>query len=222
LSWAYEIQPDKIITVLKYNDRYICAMKYAKTEQTRQHIIETTASVFNKKGYAGTSMTDLTLATGFTTGAIYAHFGNKEEVALAALDHNIKQVYQLMERAAAREKTMAGKLLMYVMAYHSSTKLASVNGGCPMQNAINDSDDTLETLRKHAAAGLIGWKDSLIRIINNGIAAGEFIDNNAEKTALHIIALIEFGFLMGSAKKSRAAMDEMIDMAVDVAKSIIK
>lgn len=207
---------------VKYNDCYICAMKYAKTELTRQHIIESTAPVFNKKGYAGTSMTDLTQATGLTTGALYAHFGNKENMAIAALDHNIKKVSDMMAFAAAREKTMAAKLLTYVMIYHSSAKLTGLNGGCPMQNALTDADDTMEVLRKEAAEGLMDWKADLVRIINAGIANGEFAENDAEKIALHIIALIEFGFLMGSAKKSRTAMDEMVEMAADVAKSIIK
>ena len=35
-----------------------------RSERTRQLIIESAAPIFNKKGYAGTSMSDLTTATG--------------------------------------------------------------------------------------------------------------------------------------------------------------
>ena len=45
-----------------------------RSEKTRQFIIETTASLFNKKGYAGTSMSDLTEATKLTKGSIYGNF----------------------------------------------------------------------------------------------------------------------------------------------------
>jgi TetR/AcrR family transcriptional repressor of nem operon len=38
----------------------------SKSERTKQFIIEKTAPVFNKKGFAGTSISDLTDATGLT------------------------------------------------------------------------------------------------------------------------------------------------------------
>ncbi|MDO9376148.1 MAG: TetR/AcrR family transcriptional regulator, partial [Ferruginibacter sp.] len=60
-----------------------------KAEKTRNFIVEQTAPIFNKKGYAGTSLTDLTEATGLTKGSIYGNFANKDEVALAAYDYNL-------------------------------------------------------------------------------------------------------------------------------------
>ncbi len=57
-----------------------------KAERTRQYIIASTAEIFNKKGYEGTSLTDLTSATKLTKGSIYGNFRNKEEVAAAAFD----------------------------------------------------------------------------------------------------------------------------------------
>jgi AcrR family transcriptional regulator len=51
----------------------------SKAGRTRQFIIETTAPIFNTKGYEGTSMSTLTEATGLTKGSIYGNFENKEE-----------------------------------------------------------------------------------------------------------------------------------------------
>jgi TetR/AcrR family transcriptional repressor of nem operon len=64
----------------------------SKADRTRQFIIETTANIFNKKGYAGTSLSDLTLATGLTKGSIYGNFENKEDVALAVFDYNHSKI----------------------------------------------------------------------------------------------------------------------------------
>ena len=58
----------------------------SKSSRTKQFIIEKTAPVFNAKGYAGTSINDLMIATGLTKGNIYGNFENKDEVALAAFD----------------------------------------------------------------------------------------------------------------------------------------
>jgi len=41
-----------------------------KASRTRQYIIDKTASVFNIRGYAGTSLLDLTKATGLSKGAL--------------------------------------------------------------------------------------------------------------------------------------------------------
>jgi TetR/AcrR family transcriptional repressor of nem operon len=71
--------------------------KLSKADRTRQFIIETTASIFNTKGYAGTSMSDITEATGLTKGAVYGNFGNKEDVALAVFDYNHGKVSGLIQ-----------------------------------------------------------------------------------------------------------------------------
>ena len=55
-----------------------------KSEQTKAYIIEKAAPIFNKKGYAGTSLRDMTGATRLTKGSIYGNFANKDEAALAA------------------------------------------------------------------------------------------------------------------------------------------
>ena len=53
----------------------------SKAERTKQFIVEKAAAVFNEKGYAGTSMNDLTIATGLTKGSIYGNFENKDDIA---------------------------------------------------------------------------------------------------------------------------------------------
>ena len=196
-------------------------MRSSKTERTREHIIAATAPVFNRKGFAGTSISDLTQATQLTSGSIYGNFENKEEVALAAFDHNLAGVRRVVKDAVDRCVTNKDKLVMYIRAYHSSQDLNFPGGGCPMQNTLTEADDTHEGLRKRAAAGLLLWKKDLVTLINKGIAENEFLaDTDADKIALHIIALTEFGFLMGSATRSRRQVDELLDMALEVVQKI--
>ncbi len=59
-----------------------------KGQQTRREIIEKAAPLFNKKGYEGTSLSDLMDVTGLQKGGIYRHFDNKEELAAAAFDYS--------------------------------------------------------------------------------------------------------------------------------------
>ena len=71
-----------------------------KSEKTRKLIVEKSASLFNQKGFAGTSIKDIMDATGLTKGGIYGNFkkeggdkkGVKEEIALATFQHAVKVV----------------------------------------------------------------------------------------------------------------------------------
>jgi TetR/AcrR family transcriptional repressor of nem operon len=196
-------------------------MELSKTERTRQHIIKTTAPIFNKKGYSGTSITDLTKATKLTSGSIYGNFQNKEEVALAAFDYNLASVRHIVQQAVDKCATTQEKLLMYINAYHSDQHLNFPGGGCPMQNTLTDADDNHEELRKRAAAGLLNWKKDLVSLIEKGITEKVFLSTtNPEKTALHIIALIEFAFLMGSATQNRKETDQLLELATEIAQDI--
>ena len=58
-----------------------------KGEQTRRQIVEKAAPLFNRKGYEGTSLSDLMNVTGLQKGGIYRHFSSKEELATEAFDY---------------------------------------------------------------------------------------------------------------------------------------
>ena len=74
-----------------------------KGERTRQFIIESATPVFNRKGYVGTSMSDITKATGLTKGAIYGNFENKEELALEAFNFSFRRVVKGLNEYVGRE-----------------------------------------------------------------------------------------------------------------------
>jgi TetR/AcrR family transcriptional repressor of nem operon len=61
--------------------------KNVRGEATRRRIVEQSAAVFNRRGYAGTSMSELMAATGLEKGGLYRHFASKEDLAAAAFDY---------------------------------------------------------------------------------------------------------------------------------------
>ncbi|MGN6493470.1 MAG: TetR/AcrR family transcriptional regulator [Agriterribacter sp.] len=163
-----------------------------KAEQTREYIIERTAPVFNTKGYAGTSLTDMTEATGLTKGSIYGNFDNKDEVALAAFDFNLRKVNNVVRAALEKHSTAREQLLAYVKVYQDFASHPFPNGGCPVLNTSTECDDTHPALKKKAAAAIESWKKMLTDLIQQGIAEKSFRKNiHVEQTALTIIAMIE-------------------------------
>jgi TetR/AcrR family transcriptional regulator, transcriptional repressor for nem operon len=163
-----------------------------KAEKTRQFIIEQTAPIFNKKGYAGTSLNDITQATGLTKGSIYGNFGGKDEVALAVFDYNLKKVTGIFEAEMSKCNTIREKLMVYVKVYSESQRFAFPDGGCPMLNTAIEADDTHPQLKKKALTAVLSWKKTIASIIEQGIKTKEIRKEvNAEQVALTIIATIE-------------------------------
>jgi TetR/AcrR family transcriptional repressor of nem operon len=165
----------------------------SKAEKTKQFIIEKTAPLFNMKGYSGTSMSDITEATGLTKGSIYGNFENKDEVAIAAFKFNVKKLHDTFAQEIDKETTFKGKLLVYPRLYSDYYHLRVTQGGCPIINTATEADDTHPVLRKSVERVILAWKDKLIYFIEQGIIAGEFKAKSIdpEKTALTIIAIIE-------------------------------
>lgn len=197
--------------------------KISKSERTREFIIERTAGIFNTKGYAGTSMADLTNATKLTKGSIYGNFENKEEVALAAFDYNWKTVQDIVKREMAKKTTNMEQLLVYVSTYESFFKYPFPVGGCPILNTATESDDTHPALRKRAADALISWKNAIVRLVDRGISAGEIKpETDAEQIALTIMAMIEGVIMITKAtgninywhKVMRSVEQLILDLAV--------
>ncbi|TWF32829.1 TetR family transcriptional regulator [Chitinophaga polysaccharea] len=168
-----------------------------KAEKTRQFIVEKTAPVFNEKGYVGTSLNDMTNATGLTKGSIYGNFANKDEVALAAFDHNLKQVTTIIQQEMSKHNTCREKLMVYVQVYSNFQKHPFPEGGCPLLNTATEADDTHAALRQRAADGIQRWKNAITTLLEKGIQLGEFRkDVPVEQTALSMIATIEGCIMM--------------------------
>lgn len=172
----------------------------SKSERTREYIIESTASIFNVKGYAGTSLSDLTAATKLTKGSIYGNFENKEEVALAAFDHNLAAIQQIIRSEISKQATYKDKLLVFAHVYEDFLKHPFPEGGCPILNTAIDADDTQPKLKKKASDAIISWKNSIVQLIKKGITNKEFsTKEDPEQIALSMIAVIEGAIMITKA-----------------------
>lgn len=168
-----------------------------KAEKTRNYIVEKTAPIFNMKGYAGTSLNDITVATGLTKGSIYGNFSNKDEVALAAFDYNLNNNVSKIEAEMSNQVSIKGKLLVYVSIYQTFIVGAVSQGGCPILNTAIDADDTHPALREKALKAVLSWKNRIIKLVEEGISNQEIkAENNPEQVALTVIAMIEGGIMI--------------------------
>jgi TetR/AcrR family transcriptional regulator, transcriptional repressor for nem operon len=164
----------------------------SKAEQTKQFIIERTAPIFNAKGYVGTSMHDLTEATGLTKGSIYGNFKNKDEVALEAFDYNYNQIVFYLKKQSEVRTNMIDRLLVYPETYRNFLELPILKAGCPILNTSTEADDTHPLLRKKAVNALQFWKKAIEKSIQTGIERKEIkASTKATDFSYILMSLIE-------------------------------
>jgi len=176
-----------------------------KGQKTRARIIAEAASLFNRRGFEGGSLSELMEATGLEKGGIYRHFSSKEELAAEAFDYAWKVVLDTRMHDLDRIPNSVDKLKQFIANFID--RRPSVAGGCPLLNTAIDADDGNPVLRERARKGLHEWRDRLSSIVDSGIKRGEIRRGvNAKEAATLIISSLEGALVIGRLERNRAAL----------------
>lgn len=143
-----------------------------KGEVTRRLILERAAPVFNKRGYAGTSMSEIVEATGLEKGGIYNHFGSKDELALESFGYSISLMVDSFV-TAQEGKVGLDRLLGIIEAFGEWADDPLIAGGCPIMNTAIESDDTHPALAGRARDAMESWHRLIGSIVKDAKARDE-------------------------------------------------
>lgn len=168
-----------------------------KAEITSQYILETVAPIFNKNGYAATSMSDITNATGLTKGAIYGNFKNKEELAIASFKFTVKNMMKRIETHISLGKSPLEKLFLVTDFYRNYYDYSKQLGGCPILNIGVDSNNQNSLLLQKVRQVIERIQDQVATLVEDGIEAGEISTNtNALFFAKRLDTMIQGAIFM--------------------------
>ncbi|MBW8199396.1 TetR/AcrR family transcriptional regulator [Flagellimonas abyssi] len=144
-----------------------------KAERTTAYIIETVAPIFNKHGYIGTSMSDLTEATGLTKGAIYGNFENKEALALSAFEHNRNMLLQAIDDKLSTGTEALARLYSLLNFYKQYDVFTLPMGGCPLLNVGIDAQGNNKLLAAAVKETIKDIEGKVALILENGAKQNE-------------------------------------------------
>ncbi len=85
----------------------------ARKAHTRSCLLDAAARVYARSGFAGATLEEVASDAGFTKGAVYAHFGSKENLLLALVEEHlagqVAEQLELFDRERATwERPLAG------------------------------------------------------------------------------------------------------------------
>ncbi|MDR3555154.1 MAG: TetR/AcrR family transcriptional regulator [Syntrophobacteraceae bacterium] len=186
---------------------------FTKSELTRQFIIEKSAPVFNKKGFAGTSLSDLTRATGLTKGSIYGNFKDKDDVAVSVFKYNLNNLINFLTREMTPGETAVEKLRAIPAAYRKLYKNMVEFGGCPLLNTATEADDTHQTLCKLTAEAIGLLKKTITRLVLSGQQTGQIKpEADADRLSEVALSLIEGGSFLSKVTGEKSYMMNSLDL----------
>ncbi|GAA5025363.1 TetR family transcriptional regulator [Marivirga lumbricoides] len=142
-------------------------------EITKEKILSEAAALFNVKGFKATSLSDITTATGFTKGAIYRHFTDKEDLEEHAYEYMSERMQEKFKAVIKTKNNAADKLKAICSFFYSYIHSPVIEGGCPILNAGVESDDTKPGLNKKVINLLEVFQGSLEHIVRKGIEYGQ-------------------------------------------------
>ena len=176
-----------------------------KGEETRQRVIALAAPLFNQRGYAGCSMSDIMEVTGLEKGGIYRCFGSKEELAAEAFKFSLAASRKLRTDDLEHIAGAAAKL-RYIMDRFVSEP-SPVTGGCPLLNTAVDADDGNPVLRGLVHRAFADWRERLAGIIREGVREGELLKTcQPDELADTLVATLEGALVLTRLDRNRRAL----------------
>lgn len=180
-------------------------------ERTREQILEQAGVLFNSQGYKATSISEITDATGFTKGAIYKHFKNKEALEQQTVFYLFKKVTSDLEKRVKAEKTAGDKLRSIFAYYKLYISSPPIQGGCPLANASAEADDANPALRKSALKMMEVLRTSLRKILENGIRFHQLKPTiDVEFYVTLIIACLEGAVMISKLQRNTTDINRII------------
>jgi AcrR family transcriptional regulator len=170
-----------------------------KGRRTRKYIIEEAAALFNQRGFAGASLSDIMEATGLQKGGIYRHFESKEALALEAFDFAVARLAERFSRALVGRRHAIDRLRAVLEVYAALPENPPIPGGCPMMNAAIENDHGNPALKARAAQAMEGLRGLIRRNVRDGMERREIRDGtDGEAVATIVISTLEGGVMLSS------------------------
>ena len=148
-------------------------MLITKGERTRQAILATAAALATEEGLAPLSIGRLAEATGMSKSGLFAHFGSKEELQLATVDHAASLfVAEVIEPARAAPK---GLPRVWALCDHmiDYAERQVFPGGCFFAATSFEFNNRPGPVRDRIEEMIRSWLSYLEHAVEQAQAAGE-------------------------------------------------
>jgi TetR/AcrR family transcriptional repressor of nem operon len=166
-------------------------------------------------GYAGTSIQDLVDATGVNRASLYATFGDKDRLFLAALDRYVGQVTAARLARLAEAETAREGVRRFFEDLISFGMNEGRGLGCLLTNSVVElaPHDPRVATKLEASLGRV--RNALEDTIRRGQAAGEFAPDRDPQALASFLLTVNQGLrVLMRADADEAELRAVVDTAI--------
>ncbi|WP_176521701.1 TetR/AcrR family transcriptional regulator [Longimonas halophila] len=187
-------------------------MAATKGERTRADIIRQSAALFNRRGYARASMSDITEVTGIKRGGIYNHFGSKDELAVESFQFAAEKLIDGLEQTIdAHDDVRMGLRSIataFAQVYDEGWTFA---GGCPILNTAVETRGQDGALRSAVQEAMAALHELVRTTVADGVARGTIADDvQPAEGATVFISTIEGALLLSALSEDRSHLEHAV------------
>ncbi len=159
-----------------------------KSLQKKQYILDTARKVFVEKGYKNVTMKDIVEACDISRGGLYLYFGSTEELLLEVLQKDAEEIDDVFSEGITEEDSAADILTLFLK--EQKKELLRKKNNLTMavyEYAFENKEKKDQMMRRQFEAGV----RVLEKLIESGIASGEFYCENPKGAANNIMYVLE-------------------------------
>src|ERR1700731_1030751 len=176
--------------------------------------LDRAVDVFWRKGYEGTSLSDLTKAMGINRPSLYAAFGDKENLFRRVLDHYAEGPASYSHAALAEPTSRA---VVERLLYGTADMLTAPRNphGCLWVQGALACGNGADPVRKELISRRMAGEAALRQRLNRARIDGDLPpDANPTSLARYIVIVIQGMSVQAAGGASRAELRHVIDIAL--------
>lgn len=160
-----------------------------KSAQKRKYILEVARKVFVEKGFKNVTMKDIVDACGISRGGLYLYFDSTEQILMEVLQMEADEADDVFTEQIAREDTAADILTLFLKEQKKELLQNKDNLTVAVYEYFfeHQTTDKNNMLRRQFDAGV----RVIEKLIEDGIASGEFYCENPKGAAANIMFVLE-------------------------------
>jgi TetR/AcrR family transcriptional repressor of nem operon len=174
-------------------------------------MVEAAAALMQARGIAATGVSDVLAATHTGKSQLYHHFGGKQGLVLAVIDHQLARVLAAQPRLGPDTDGDVAAWARDLLAVH--------RGGdgplsCPLGVLSSQVDDD-PVLRAHQAAAFDRWRDGLAHLVRVGRARGSVAAaGEPAELAVVLLAAVQGGLMLARLGRDVRPLEIALDAAL--------
>ncbi len=183
------------------------------THASRTRLLDAALYVLRAKGYTATRVEDICEAAGLTKGSFFHHFKNKEDLALAAVEHFSARADRIFASAPyASLPDPLDRLLGYVKFRKSILTGGLPQFTCLLGTMVQEAYETHPQIRQACQTAIDAHAATVEADFAAAMAKYNLCgDGTAKSLALYTQAVLQGAFILAKAHQSAAVAADCID-----------